>query len=92
MSGIDVAELRTLFLFERLSDEQLAWIAARGEVRAHDAGATVCREGEPATHLYLLLSGRLKLLRMVNGEDLEIVDTTHRGSYAGAVRSYVDGT
>jgi signal transduction histidine kinase len=84
-------ELRTLFLFEGLSDEQLAWIAERGEVRAYDGGATVCREGEPATQMVLLLSGRLKLVRKVNGEDLEIVETSHRGAYAGAVRSYVDG-
>ena len=89
MTTVDAAELQTLFLFEHLTLEQREWIAARGEVRTYDAGATVFREGEGSTHLYVLLSGRLRMLRMVNGEDMVITDTDHRGSYVGAIRSYV---
>ena len=83
-------ELRTLFLFERLSDEQLAWLAERGEVRAYDAGAVVYREGEPAEALWLLMEGGLRLTRLVGGEDVVINETDYRGSYAGATRAYVD--
>ena len=53
------AALAELFLFEKLSDEQLAWLAERGQVRSYEAGATVYRVGEPATCLYLLLEGTL---------------------------------
>lgn len=86
---VDTAELRTLFLFEALSDEQLAWIAQRGETRAFDEGATVYREGSPSTHLYVLVEGGVRMLRLVDGEDLVTLETSHRGAYAGAVRSYV---
>jgi signal transduction histidine kinase len=85
-----IDELRTLFLFEALTDEQLAWIAERGEVRTYDRGATVYREGEPAEHFYLLLSGRIELFRTINGEPLVLNTTDFRGSYAGATRAYVD--
>ena len=37
--------LRELFLFEKLSDEQLAWLAERGEVRSYPAGVTVYAAG-----------------------------------------------
>ncbi|MCW2614219.1 MAG: Two-component sensor histidine kinase [Frankiales bacterium] len=37
----------------------------------------------------MLLEGRLRLLRLVDGEDLVVNETDQRGAYAGAVRSYV---
>ena len=87
---LDREELRTLFLFEALTDEQLDRLAERGELRTYDAGAIVVREGQRATHLFVLLEGALRLSRTVNGEELVIVETGHRGSYGGAVRAYVD--
>ncbi len=87
---IDVDELRTLFLFESLSEPQLAWIAERADERTFDAGATVFTEGDPAAYLWVLLAGELRLLRRVAGEDMEINRTGHRGGYSGSVRAYVD--
>lgn len=91
MSSVDTAELRSLFLFERLSEEQLAWIAARAEVRAFDTGAVVYREGEPADALWVLLDGGLRLSRWAAGEHVTTNETSHRGAYAGAVRAYAGG-
>ena len=89
-SKVGVEELRSLFLFEALTEEQLAWLAERGERRTYQAGGVVCREGEPATHLFMLLDGALRLLRLSGGEDVVITETDHRGAYAGAVRAYVE--
>ncbi len=83
-------DLRTLFLFEALDDEQLSWLAERAEVRAFDGGAAVYREGEPADALWILLDGGLRLVRSMDGEDLLVNETTQRGAYAGATRAYVD--
>ena len=63
-------ELRTLFLFEKLTDEQLEWLAARGEVRTYHGGVPVYEESDPADYLYVLLSGGLRMSRSVQGEDL----------------------
>jgi signal transduction histidine kinase len=87
-SAIDIDELRTLFLFEGLTDAQLNWLAERMDVRTFDAGAVVCREGEPADGLFVLLDGRVRLSRNTSGEDTIINETSHRGAYAGAVRAY----
>ena len=81
MSGeLGVDELRSLFLFEQLTDEQLAWIAERADVRTFDEGVVVYREGEPSEHLYVLLDGGLRLMRLVGAEDVVVNETTHRGS------------
>lgn len=83
-------ELRTLFLFEKLTDEQLEWLAARGEVRTYDAGVPVYEESDPADHLFVLLSGGVRMSRSVQGEDVTIIETKHRGSYSGAMRAFIE--
>ncbi|MGY1839711.1 MULTISPECIES: sensor histidine kinase [unclassified Modestobacter] len=87
--GID--ELRSLFLFESLDDDVLAWLAERAEVRVFDADAVVFAEDEPAEALFVLLEGTLLLTKHATGEDVVINETSHRGSYSGAVRAFTAG-
>jgi signal transduction histidine kinase len=84
------AELAELFLFERLSGEQLAWLAERGEVAAYEAGTSVYRVGEPATCLYVLLEGTLSMVMRAAGGEFEVTRTDHRGTYAGAFMAFLD--
>jgi signal transduction histidine kinase len=88
--GVAPAELRELFLFEALSDDDLDWLAARGTRRTYPRGAHVFREGEPAAELFLLLTGGVRLSRLVTGEDMMFSESTQRGAYAGAIRAYLD--
>jgi signal transduction histidine kinase len=81
-------ELRGLFLFEDLDAEQLAWVAANGDVVDHPAGAEVSTEGEPAECFFVLLEGTLSMVRVVGGSEVETVRTSHRGVYSGAVQFY----
>jgi signal transduction histidine kinase len=82
------AELRTLFLFEHLNDEQLAWLCAEGRVLNAEAGP-VYIEGEPATRFYVLLAGTVVLLRRIGGDDVEVTRTSMRGAYGGAFFAYL---
>ncbi len=82
------AELRTLFLFEKLTDEQLDWLCANGRVKIFPPGP-VYAEGEPATCFYVLIEGTVALSRRVGPDDVETTRTSQRGVYAGAWRSYL---
>jgi signal transduction histidine kinase len=82
-------ELRTLFLFEQLDDDQLAWLSARGRVVEYPAGATIHAEGTPATCLFLLLSGTLAMFSRVQGGEIEQFRSDYRGSYTGAFDAYL---
>ena len=84
----DRAELKTLFLFEKLDDEQLARLCREGRVEEFDPGP-VYTEGEPATCFFVLLKGTVVLSRRVGADDVEVNRTSQRGVYAGAFQAYL---
>jgi len=81
-------ELRTLFLFEKLTDVQLDWLCQRGRVELIPAGP-VYAEGDPARHFYVLLEGTVVLSRRLGSDDVEAGRTSWRGVYAGAWQAYL---
>jgi signal transduction histidine kinase len=83
-------ELRGLFLFEALTDEQLGWLGEHGWVASLPSGATIFDEGAPAELIMVLLSGTIVMRRRVGRDDVEITRTDQRGVYAGAMQSYID--
>jgi signal transduction histidine kinase len=82
-------ELRTLFLFEELDDDQLAWLAERGRIVEYPAGATIHAEGAPASCFMVLLSGTLAMYKRVQGGELELFRSDYYGAYTGAFDAYV---
>jgi signal transduction histidine kinase len=83
-------ELRSLFLFEALSDAQLDVLATHGWVNDCPAGDTILDEGKPAELVILLLNGTLTLNRRVGPDDVEMTRTDQRGVYFGAMQSYLE--
>ncbi|MEN3358274.1 MAG: hypothetical protein V7637_2256 [Mycobacteriales bacterium] len=81
-------ELRTLFLFEKLTDDQVRQLCEVGEVLAVPPGP-VFAEGDPATCFYVLIEGALVLSRRVGQDNVDINVTSARGVYAGAWQSYL---
>jgi signal transduction histidine kinase len=80
-------ELRTLFLFEALTDEQLAVLCSNGHVEHYEPGP-LCVEGEPATCFYVLIEGELAMSKLSAGQDIETNRTSQRGVYCGAWRAF----
>jgi signal transduction histidine kinase len=81
-------ELRQLFLFKGLTDDQIGWLCREGRVIATEPGP-VYREGEPAEFLYVLLSGTVVLSRRIGEDDVEVTRTSSPGVYAGAFFAYL---
>ncbi|MBX6354637.1 MAG: cyclic nucleotide-binding domain-containing protein [Micromonosporaceae bacterium] len=82
-------QLKQLFLFEALSDEQLRWLAEHGRVETRAEGTAVYQEGEPATCFYVLVEGAVALTRRVHGEEVEVSRTEQKGVYGGAIQAYL---
>ncbi|GKQ35595.1 ATP-binding protein [Streptomyces sp. A012304] len=81
-------EISTLFLFEKLTPEQLGRLCAEGRVERFEPGP-VYTEGDPATCFYVMLEGTVVLYRRVGGDDIEVSRTSQRGVYAGAMQAYL---
>jgi len=82
------AELRGLFLFEKLTDEQLNWLCENGRIEIVEPGLLYA-EGDPAESFYVLLEGTLVLSRRIGQDDVETSRTSNRGVYAGAFNAYL---
>jgi signal transduction histidine kinase len=80
-------ELRTLFLFEALTDEQLGVLCTNGHIEEYQPGP-ICVEGEPATCFYVLIEGELMMSKLSGGQDIETNRTSQRGVYCGAWRAF----
>ncbi len=83
-----VDELRTLFLFEKLTEDQLQWLCERGHVELIEPGPLYA-EGAPATCFYILLEGTVVMSRRVGSDDIETGRTSMRGAYSGAFMAYL---
>jgi signal transduction histidine kinase len=88
-SACDPELLRTLFLFEHLSDGQLASLCRHAQLAEYEAGP-LFHEGQPATSFFVLVDGELVVSKRAGGQDVEAIHTTHRGSYCGAVAAFLD--
>lgn len=84
----DRQEIGSLFLFEKLSGEQLGRLCAEGRVERFEPGP-VYSEGDPATCFYVMIEGTVVLSRRVGGDDIEVTRTSQRGVYSGAMQAYL---
>ena len=75
--------MRTTFLFEPFSEEQLYWLAAHSTVESLEPGVYAFTEQEPPDALWVLLSGEWRLSRSVAGRDVAVGTSSTPGVWAG---------
>ena len=89
---MDIDDLRALFLFESLTDEQLAEVLEIAEEVHFAEGDVLFNEGDPADHWWVLVEGRIDLLRR-SGHELAVFNVMERaGVWAGGFRAWSDTT
>ncbi|TMR14838.1 cyclic nucleotide-binding domain-containing protein [Nonomuraea turkmeniaca] len=87
---IDIDELRKLFLFERLTDEQLTKLANSGQVKTFAAGEDIVCQGEPAECFAVLIEGEVQMLNeTVSAGTVAMPRTSQPGVYGGATSAYL---
>lgn len=89
---MDIAELRTIGLFEGLGTDQLAELADGSDEVHFGPGDTVFTEGGYADDWWVLLDGTIALIRRVGREDVQVARMDTPGQWAGGFRAWdVDG-
>jgi signal transduction histidine kinase len=87
-SGADPVDLRGLKLFDGLSDEQVADLAAAGSIVPVEPGAVLFTEGHPAEAWWVLLEGTIELVRHIGREDTVVARMDVPGRWAGGFRAW----
>ncbi len=87
---MDVADLRAVFLFAGLTDEQLRELIAVADEVGFADGEVLFREGEAADFWWVLLSGRVELLRRSGWEESVVTVMDRPGVWAGGFRAWAD--
>src|SRR5689334_5048161 len=85
-----IDDLRGVFLFEGLSEEQLRDLIAAGDEVPFDSGDVLFHEGEPADSWWVLLAGRVELLRRTRWEESVAGVMDRPGVWAGGFRAWSD--
>lgn len=80
--------LRTLSLFDGVTDEQLAELAAAGEEVRFEPGDVLFAEGEHADDWWVLVEGAVDLVRRVGREDVVVRTMNVPGTWAGGFRAW----
>lgn len=81
-------ELRAIAILDGFTDEQVAELAAAGEELAYDPGDRMFDEGRPAEHWWVLLEGRIDVVRRVGSEEVVMVTIENAGQWAGGFRAW----
>ncbi|MDP9861111.1 MULTISPECIES: ATP-binding protein [Streptosporangium] len=81
--------LRGLFLFEKLDDEKLEWLASHGEEREFGAGEPIIRQGDPAECFLVLIDGEIVMSTETPAGVVTMTPTSQPGVYAGATSAYL---
>src|SRR6266545_2334066 len=89
---MDVDDLRGLFLFDALSDEQLLELLAVGDEVRFDEGKELFHEGAPADFWWVLLDGRVDLLRRTGREEAVLRAMERPGVWAGGFQAWDDSS
>src|SRR6266704_1676831 len=83
-----VDELRTLSIFDGLTDHQLAELVQGGTEVRIEPGVDLFREGEHADYWWVLLDGAIDLIRHVGREDTVVARMDVPGRWAGGFRAW----
>jgi CRP-like cAMP-binding protein len=80
---MDPAALRACPLFQSLSAEQLRKVAGIAAQREAAAGEEIFREGDPGDEMFVVIRGRVRISKNVEGVGEEALSILEPGSYFG---------
>ena len=80
---MDPAALRSCALFQSLSGDQLRKVARIAGRRSAAAGEVIFREGDACDEMYVVVAGKVRISKQVEGVGEEALSILEPGSYFG---------
>lgn len=80
---VTLEAMRRMPLFERFSQEQLAWLAGSARLVDFDAGECVFEQGDPIDFFWVLVHGQLRVFVPTGGRMTLVAESDTPGSWSG---------
>jgi CRP/FNR family transcriptional regulator, nitrogen oxide reductase regulator len=84
---LDRTIIKSLSLFDKMTDDELDALLVPAQSRRLPIGESVFEQGQPATHFFLLLHGRLKVTQVTSAGQQIIVRVVHPGDLFGFAKA-----
>lgn len=88
---MDISHLKKIPLFSNLTSDHLAKVAAIGKERAFKPNDVIFKEGDVGSEFFVILSGKVRISKMVPGVGEEALAILEAGSYFGEM-ALIDDT
>jgi signal transduction histidine kinase len=85
-----IDDLRPLFLFQGVSDDDLATLANAGEEFRFSPGDVLFEQGAQANYWWVLLEGRVEGVRRAGREETLVATMANPGQWAGGFKAWND--
>ena len=85
---ITTSDLRSLALFEKVTEQELQDLLARGGEVVFDAGDELWVQGGPAECWWVVLEGRIDLVRLAGHEETRVGAMAQPGQWAGGFTAW----
>ena len=77
--------------WEQLGPPDQERLVAAGRIAQFGAGTTICRQGDPATHLFVLISGLIKVITVSRGGQQSVLALRGNGDVVGELAGELTG-
>src|SRR5262249_10974319 len=85
---MEIAELlKATQLFRNLRDNEIELVARSTRLEAYAAGRVIIREGRVGTALFMIVSGRVEVVKDMSGPDPVVLATFGPGDFFGEIAS-----
>ena len=88
---MDIAQLKQIPLFANLTNDHLQKIASIASIRDVKVGETLFKEGETGDEFFVIISGKVRISKMVPGIGEEALAILEKNNYFGEM-ALVDET
>src|SRR5437868_2576409 len=84
---IDRSLVKSFSMFEKMQDQDIDTLLAQASSKRVPAGEAVFDQGQPASHFFMLLHGRLKVTQVTQDGQQIIVRVVHPGDLFGFAKA-----
>ncbi len=84
-SGSGMAGASPAPLFSELAEEDINYFASKGKIATYPKGELIVREGERSDHMYVIISGRVRVFADNDNNRKIILNIQEAGEYFGEI-------